>query len=145
MACLYPAMTNLLPESCNRKRIRIAVLIAAALPLLSACGSSNRDEDKLGTFLVAPGKYVLYDCQQLNMTNTGYIGRRNVLRKAMADAEKSPGGGVVSLLAYRTEYGQVEGNLAEIGREAASKKCTLNSATPAPAAPPPAPSKRRTR
>lgn len=122
------------------------MLIAAALPLLSACGSSNRDEDKLGSFLVAPGKYVLYDCQQLNMTNAGYIGRRDVLRKAMADAEKAPGGGVVSLLAYRTEYGQVEGNLAEIRRDAASKNCTLNSASAGPAAPPPpAPPKRRTR
>jgi len=144
MACLYAAMTNLLPEG-NRQRIRIAVLIAAALPLLSACSSSNRDEDKLGTFLVAPGKYVLYDCDQLNMMDGGYRARRDVLRKAMADADKSPGGGVVSLLAYRTEYGQVEGNLAEIRREAASKNCTLKPATPAPAAPPPPSAKRRVR
>ena len=68
------------------------------------------------------------------------------LRKAMADADQSPAGGLINLLGYRTEYGQIEGNLAEIRREAASKKCTLKtSAPPAPAAPPPAPPKRRTR
>jgi hypothetical protein len=113
------------------------VLIAAAIPLLTACASNNPQEDKLGTFLVAPGKYVLYDCQQLSGVNAGYRARRDVLRKAMADAEKGPGGAVISVLAYRTEYGQVEGNLAEIRREAASKNCTLNNAAAPTAIPMP--------
>lgn len=113
---------------------------------LSACASSGPQEDKLGSFLVAPGKYVLYDCGQLNAMDSGYRVRREVLRKAMADADQSPAGGLVNLLGYRTEYGQIEGNLAEIRREAASKNCTLKtSAPPAPAAPPPAPPKRRAR
>ena len=123
----------------------MAMLMAAALPLLSACASGNPQDDKLGTFLVAPGKYILYDCQQLNMMDANYRSRRDVLRKAMADADKSPAGGLVNLLGYRTEYGQIEGNLAEIRREAASKNCTLKSSAPAPAAAPPPPAKRRLR
>jgi hypothetical protein len=114
------------------------LLTLPALLLLSACGSSNPQEDKVGTFLVAPGKYFLFDCQQLDAAAVGYQNRRDVLRKAMADADKSPGGGVVSLLAYRGEYGQVQGNLAEIWREAASKNCPAKPATPPAAAPPPA-------
>ena len=127
---------------------RTATLLALPVLalLLSACASSNPQEDKLGKFLVAPGKYVLYDCQQLDMMNAAYRSRRDVLSKAMADAEKAPAGGLVSALAYRGEYGQVEGNLAEIRREAASKNCTLKPTAPvAPAAPPPKPAKRRAR
>ena len=141
MACLDAAMTNLLPDLCHSRRARAAVSLVALL-LLSACGSSNPQDDKVGTFLVAPGKYFLYDCQQLDAAAVGYQNRGEVLRKAMADADKSPGGGVVSLLAYRGEYGQVQGNLAEIRREAASKNCAAKPATPPPAAPP---AKRRAR
>lgn len=112
--------------------------------LLSACASSNPPEDKLGTFLVAPGKYTLYDCVQLNAVNAGYEAREKDLRKLMAEADRSPGGGVVNLLAYRGDYGQVEGNLAELRREAASKNCVLKPPAAPAAAPPPA-AKRRLR
>jgi len=118
-----------------RRKFATLFTVPALALALSACGSSNRDEDKLGTFLVAPGKYILYDCQQLNMMDANYRSRRDVLRKAMADADKSPAGGLVNLLGYRTEYGQIEGNLAEIRREAASKNCTLKSSASTP--PPP--------
>jgi hypothetical protein len=137
-------MTNLLSD---RPRPRIAALaVLACAVTLSACSSSGPQEDRLGSFLVAPGKFILYDCDQLNATAAGYAGRREVLRKAMADADKSPAGGVVNFLGYRTEYSQIEGNLAEVRREAASKNCTLKAPAPPAAAPavPPAP-KRRTR
>lgn len=128
----------------RRKAATLLTVPALAL-FLSACGSSNPQEDKLGTFLVAPGKYFLFDCQQLNAAAAGYMNRRAVLRKAMADAEKSAGGGVVSLLAYRGEYGQVQGNIAEIRREAGTKNCVIKEATPAPAAAPPSPPPARRR
>jgi len=128
-----------------RRKFATLFTVPALALALSACGSSNRDEDKLGTFLVAPGKYTLYDCVQLNAVNGGYEARKQQLSKLMADADRSPAGGFVNLIAYRTEYGQVQGNLADIRREAASKNCVLKSAPAAPAAPPPATPKRRTR
>ncbi|MBS0246090.1 MAG: hypothetical protein JSR61_05675 [Proteobacteria bacterium] len=129
------------------KRTATLFFVPALTLLVTACASNNPQEDKLGTFLVAPGKYVLYDCQQLQATASNFRERRDTLRKAMADAEKAPAGGLVSLLAYRGEYGQIEGNLAEIRREAASKNCVLKAATPPAAAapPPPKPAKRRSR
>lgn len=116
-----------------RRPIATLVTVTALALLLAACGSNNRDEDKLGTFLVAPGKYTLYDCIQLNTVNATYETRRRELSKLMADADRSPGGGVVNLLAYRTEYGQVQGNLVDIRREAASKNCVLKPVAVAPA------------
>lgn len=140
----YAGMMANLPTDRSRRRLAPFIVLACGVAL-SACASSGPQEDKLGTFLVAPGKYVLYDCDQLNIMDAGYRGRRDVLRKAMADADQSPAGGLVNLLGYRTEYGQIEGNLAEIRREAASKNCTLKSSASTPAVASPPPAKRRVR
>lgn len=141
----YAGVMANLPGDRMRRPIAILLTVPALALLLAACGSSNRDEDKLGTFLVAPGKYVLYDCIQLNTAYANYETRRRELSGLMANADRSPGGGVVNLLAYRTDYGQVQGNLAEIRREAASKSCVLKPVPVAPANPATAPERRRTR
>lgn len=120
--------------------ITLAAMAGLALTL-AACGSVNDPrEDKLGNFLVAPGKYQLYDCAQLAQAATSYISREQELREVKAKAESAPGGQVISSLAYNAEYGQVRGNLDELRRETTEKKCEK----PAPGlfggrSPPPAP------
>jgi hypothetical protein len=100
------------------------VVAAGFLFFLAACGSVNDPrEDKLGNFLVAPGKYHLYDCQQLAQVSKGYIDREKELREARAKAETAPGGELVSSLAYGGEHGQVKGNIDELRREVVEKKC----------------------
>lgn len=100
---------------------------AGALALgLAACGSVNDPrEDKVGAFLVAPGKYQLYDCQQLAQAAAPYFVREKELREVRTKAESGPGGELISSLAYGSEYGQVRGNIDELRREAAEKKCDL--------------------
>lgn len=129
----------------NRRNHRIfgpAAAAGALALLLAACGSINDPrENKLGNFLVAPGKYQLYDCVQLTQQSTGFVIRERELREAMIKAEASPGGGVVSAVAYRAEYGQVQGNLDELRREVTEKKCDppppgLFASGPQPAAAP---------
>ena len=94
------------------------------LLLLAACGATgDPQQDRLGKFLVAPGKYRLYDCVQLAQAATGFITRERELREAKAKAEAAPGGEFVSAIAYSAEYGRVRGNLDELRREAAEKKC----------------------
>lgn len=111
----------------------LPVRLAAAggtLLLLAAC-TTNPGEDRLGKFLVAPGKYRLYDCEQLSRMAASYTVRERELRDVKAKAEAAPGGGFVSAIAYDAEYSQVRGNLDELRREAAEKKCEL-ARSPAP-------------
>ena len=106
-----------------RKLPRSVPVLALAIAL-AACGSvSDPQESRLGTFLVAPGKYQLYDCVQLAQQAAGLIGRERELREAKAKAEAAPGGALISSVAYGTEYGQLQGNLAELRREVIEKKC----------------------
>lgn len=101
---------------------RLSAAAATIALALTSCSASN-NEDKLGKFLVASGKYRLYDCEQLARSAAGYISRERELAKAQAKAEAGPGGGVVSVLAYSGEYGLVRGNIDELRREAMEKKC----------------------
>lgn len=91
--------------------------------LLAACSAGASRDERLGKFLVAPGKYRLYDCVQLAQASAGYFVRESELREAKARAEAGPGGGFVSVVAYDAEYGQVRGNIDELRREAAEKNC----------------------
>lgn len=92
--------------------------------LLAACGStSDREGSRLGKFLVAPGKYYLYDCRQLAVVAASYVTRDKDLREVKAKAEAGSGGGLVSFLAYDTEYAQVQGNIDDLRREVTEKKC----------------------
>lgn len=104
-------------------RIRLAVA-GAVLLLLAGCSSTGgQQESRLGTFLVAPGKYRLYDCQQLAQQAAGYVLREKQLREVKAKAEAAPGGALISPIAYGMDYGQVQGILAELRREVREKKC----------------------
>lgn len=122
--------------------VRLAVAGASVL-LLAACGAtSDPQQDRLGKFLVAPGKYRLYDCVQINQMIVGFDARERELRDVKAKAEAGPGGAFVSVLAYSAEYGRVRGNLEDLRREAAEKKCEPPR-TPAPAPAPAAPGRGR--
>jgi len=80
-------------------------------------------------FLVAPGKYVLYNCQQLNVAATGNQTRMRELEALMAKS----GNGLVNAMAYQPEYLQLRGELADMQREGADKKCkTMPGEKPRP-------------
>jgi len=103
---------------------RMPVAAIAAALALSACSSQNsRQDSRLGSFLVAPGKYQLYDCRQLATLSAGYLSRQKVLREANAKAEAAPGGGLIAAVAYSGDIGMVEGNLDELRREVVAKNC----------------------
>lgn len=120
-------------------------LAGGTLLLLAACGTTDPGEDRLGKFLVAPGKYRLYDCEQLARSAAGYIARERELAQAQAKAEAGPGGGVVSVLAYSSEYGLVRGNIDELRREAMEKKCDPMPPGLAPGSAGPGPNRRPAR
>jgi hypothetical protein len=95
---------------------------AAALALAALLGAatmSRADDDMLSKFLVAPGRYVLFSCQQLDQQAKMNEKRIHELEALMAKS----GNELVNAVAYRPEYLQLRGELAEIRNEAADKKC----------------------
>ena len=125
-------------------KFRHLILAALLASSLAACGGGTTD-DKLGRFLVAPNKYVLYTCPQLADAVVSVAAREKVLEDLMQKAGKGAGGRVASTLAYEPEYAQLRGDMDVLRRTAAEKGCkpAPAAAAPTPAAPAPAaPAKR---
>ena len=98
----------------------IASALAAFAIMLGACGA-QADDQMLSNFLIAPGKYVLYNCQQLDLA-----ARENQKRIAELEALMAKSGnGFINAMAYRPEYLQLRGEVTDMQREAADKKCKM--------------------
>jgi hypothetical protein len=93
------------------------VLIAV---LLSACAGND---DMTARMLVAPGKYALFNCQQLAQQADVNMKRQHELEGLMAQAGTGSGGQMVSAVAYRPEYLQLRGEKEDLRQTAADKKC----------------------
>jgi len=94
-------------------------MAACALAILFDGAPAAADDDMLSHFLVAPGKYVLFNCQQLDLAGKTNEKRMRELEALMARS----GSDFVNAVTYKPEYLQLTGELADIRREAADKKC----------------------
>ena len=102
---------------------------AALAAALGACAAASADDQMVSNFLVAPGKYVLYNCQQLTLAASENQKRIRELEALMAKS----GNGFVNAMAYQPEYLQLRGEVADMQREAADKKCkTVSGEKPRP-------------
>lgn len=139
-----------MPDRVNRpafaamrwRRAGIALLMAAPL---AGCATGSTNEERMGSFFVAPGKYQFYTCGHLTQATNGLKQREKELEGLIAKAGTGSGGSFVSAVAYRPEILQVRGNLAEVRREEAAKNCppAVAEAPPKPAAPGAAARKKR--
>jgi hypothetical protein len=91
----------------------------AAAGALSGCAS----EDTAGRFLVTPDKFVLYNCVQLSDAAQANFARQQQLEKLIAKAGNGSTAVIVSDLAYRPEYVQLRGEMNELRKASAAKKC----------------------
>lgn len=112
---------------CLRRRARSSrsfLLCAAAVGMtLAGCGLGNGP----GSFLVDPGRYEAYHCNDLVTRWKQLTDREKDLRALMDKASQSGTGAVIGAVAYRSDY---EGVLTEeklVQREAAEKKCELTT------------------
>jgi hypothetical protein len=90
---------------------------------LAGCGLGNGP----GSFLVDPGRYEAYHCNDLVTRWKQLTDREKDLRALMDKASQSGTGAVVGAVAYRSDY---EGVLTEeklVQRQAAEKKCELTT------------------
>ena len=101
---------------------RLALIFAAVLAAvtLSACAG---DDDMTARMLVAPGKYVLFNCTQLADQAEANMKRQHELEGLMAQAGTGSGGQMVSAVAYRPEYLQLRGEMEDMRQTAADKNC----------------------
>jgi hypothetical protein len=129
------------PTVSGFRRAGIAALMAAALAGCSTQGTTN--EERMGSFVTAPGKYQFYTCAHLVQTAAAARKREAELEALIARAESGAGGGFVSAIAYRPELLQVRGNLAEVRREEAAKNCPPQVAASPVRPTPPGPPRRR--
>jgi hypothetical protein len=99
-----------------------AVFLIAAAALLAACGTSSSNDENdasMSRFLVAPGRYVLFNCQQIAQQAKVNGERMRALEGLMAKS----GSDLVNAIAYKPEYLQLRGEMDDLRREAADKKC----------------------
>lgn len=106
------------------------VLLAGALPL-AGCAS----EDAASSFLVAPGKYVLYQCDDIERAAKAALARQQELERLMARASATAAGQLIGDAAYGTELASIRGQLRDLHTTARDKNCGPMPGE-APAAPP---------
>lgn len=102
----------------SRAGLFFAFAFAAAL--LAGCAMPD---DKLATLLVAPGKYELYNCEQLATEAAAKRARLAELERLMATAQESRGGALVNTLGYRPDYLSARGELNDVLNTAKAKNC----------------------
>ena len=116
----------------------VVVVTALAGAGLAGCATPGvSSDDNVGSYLVSPGKYQFYTCAQMTALEPPLRTREGELVVLTAKAESGPGGALAATLAYRSEYLQVRGELAELGRTIAAKNCPPPALEEAPPSKPP--------
>ena len=103
----------------SSSRVFSLTLCFAVAVGLAACAGTGTEA------LSRPGKYNLYHCALLNEHGERLVKREQELELLMQKAAQGPGGEVASSIAYRSEYNLTRGDLKEIERVGAEKKCVL--------------------
>jgi len=102
-------------------RSSVSLVICAALAaLLSGCAS----DDSTARLLVAPNKYVLYNCPEISRELLLKQTREKELRELMNKDGASAGARMVSGFTYDPEYLSVRGEINDLRATAAEKNCT---------------------
>jgi hypothetical protein len=99
-----------------------AMLLTIAAFALAGCSASSDP----GAFLVDPGRYDAYRCNDLAARWKVLTARETELRGLMDKASEGGGGTVIGSLAYRTDYDAVRSDEKLLLRIAAEKNCGFN-------------------
>ena len=96
---------------------------AAAGMTLAGCGGGNGP----GSWMVDPGRYEVYHCNDLVTRWKDLTKREKELRALIDKASQSGTGAVIGTIAYRSDYESVLTEEKLVQREAAAKKCELTT------------------
>jgi hypothetical protein len=92
---------------------------------LGGCTINAANDRTAEHLLVAPGKYTLFNCEQVAQEADKNMKRQRELEALMVRAGPSSAGQMVSTVAYRPEYLQLRGEMTDLRRTAADKKCKV--------------------
>jgi hypothetical protein len=92
---------------------------------LAGCGTIT--DETAGRAMMAPGRYDVYPCPNIEARLKDVQKRRTELEQLMTRSSQSPGGEFINAMAYRSEYVQTGGDLEELTRASAEKKCASDS------------------
>jgi hypothetical protein len=98
------------------------MLLSFAVFALAGCGASGDP----GSFLVDPGRYDAYHCNELAARWKVLVAREKELRGLIDKASEGGGGIVIGSLAYRTDYDAALSDEKLLLRTAADKNCGFN-------------------
>jgi hypothetical protein len=110
----------------RRARLGRSFLLCAAAGAgvaLAGCGGGNGP----GSWLVDPGRYEAYHCNDLVTRWKTLTDREKELRALMDKASQSGTGAVIGAVAYRADYESVLTEEKLVQREANEKKCELTT------------------
>ena len=111
-----------------RRARRRPVLAGAGLLLaLALAGCGTITDETAGRAMMAPGQYSTYPCPNIEARLRDVQIRRTELEQLMARSAQTPGGEFINVMAYRSEYVQTGGDLEELARASAEKKCASDS------------------
>ncbi len=108
-------------------RSRWLQLCAVPMLGLALAGCGSLSDDAAGRAMVAPGRFDVFPCPNIDERIQAVRTRRIELEQLMARSSQSPAGEFVNALAYRAEYVQSGGELQELARASAEKKCATES------------------
>jgi hypothetical protein len=112
-------------------RLTVIAISGAALALaLAGCAVSD---DQAARFLVAPDKYVLYNCDEIAREAQTTAAREQELQQLIAKADVDASGHLVSTVAYRTDYLTARGEINELRAAAIAKHCDVAPGAASPA------------
>jgi uncharacterized protein YceK len=92
---------------------------------LAGCGSVGSLAE--GDAFVAPNKYAMYTCPELNDRAKAVQARQVELEQVMDRAAQGAGGAFVNAIAYRTEYAQTRGELRLLAKAEEERHCAVRS------------------
>jgi hypothetical protein len=107
------------------RHLRSCAMAAVLATGISGCGSVNEGTGA-GAF-TSPGKFYLYTCEDIERYIVVFRARILELEQLMSRASQGAGGEFVNMIAYRGEYAQYRGEMAEITKAKADKQCAVDS------------------
>ena len=113
----------------NRKAHKAGSILLAAQLTMAALGGCAMSDDKMASFLVAPGKYELYTCPELVEQAKANGKRRRELEKLMAKAGQDSSGRLASAMAYRPDYLSAQGEMKDVRQAAVARNCDMAAIT----------------